>query len=335
MRKILLVLVLNFIAIASFAQAVVRIVAGTSLQTAINNATAGTTFLVEPGSYGDIIVSKKVALIGAGYFLNTNASAGCTNIVFNPGSDNSIITGFAIARDLTVGANNITIQRNQIGRNIDLGWANGTGNINVGGTVIKQNFINERIYLRSSGFYGTAATNTLIKNNIILGYISYDGVNNSGQAINNTILDYNACNQTYEIGLSMSFVNNIIVSNCNFNNTPNGRHSTNNTFTNNIIKTTQFNTTDASNIKVENFNNVFVGYPNNNSSTTDGRYQLLSNSPAKGKGIGGVDLGAFGGSEAYVLQGIPIGPNVLSVVAPTGAAAGQTISVQIQARVQN
>lgn len=334
MRKILLVLVLNFITIASFAQAVVRIVAGTSLQAAIDNATAGTTFLVEPGSYGDIFVNKKVALIGAGYFLNTNASAGCNNIHFNPGSDNSIITGFLV-NIIYIGANNVTVQRNMVNNTIDVGYSQADGGTYVGGNVIKQNFVTKILLRYSTGWNNYVATNTLIKNNIILGEIVVGHATNSGQAINNTILNNGGCGQSYDATWSMTFTNNIVVSNCNYTSNPNGRYSTNSTFTNNLIKTTHFSTGDESNIKVENFNNVFVGYPNNNSSTTDGRYQLLSNSPAKGKGIGGVDLGAFGGSEAYVLQGIPIGPNVLSVVAPTGAAAGQTISVQIQARVQN
>lgn len=334
-KTLFLITLVCFSFFKTYAQAVIRITAGTNLQTQIDNATNGTTFLVEPGSYGTIVVNKRIALIGSGYFLNSNNSAGCTLIAFAPGSDNSILSGFSISNDIQIGASGISILRNYVGSSIYLGYANGNYQF-VGGNNIKQNFIRGGIYIYSRA--GGNATNTLIKSNIILGTIDWESdSNNSGQTINNTILCDNSCGQRYSSNWSMTFINNIVSSTCNYNATsyPNGYYSTNNTFTNNIIKTTQFITSDISNKKLANFDAVFVGFPNNNGSTVDGRYQLLSTSPAKGAGIGGVDCGAFGGNEPYILQGIPIGPNVLSVTAPTGAAAGQTISVQIQAKVQN
>lgn len=333
MKKLLLLCFCSFAVQTTFAQAVKRITAGMNLQTEINNATNGTTFLLEPGSYGTIVVDKQIALIGNGYFLNSSNSAGFTNIQFISGSDNSVLTGCSIASQINVGANNILIQRNYVGSAIFVSYGSTTW-ANVGGTNIKQNYINGDIYIYSRGA-GTAS-NTLIKSNIIFGEISWESNNNnSGQIINNTILCSNACKQYYDVSSSMTFVNNIVASNCNYTSYPNGFRSTNNTFTNNIIKTTHFATNDASNIKLANFDTVFVGFPNNNGSTVDGRYQLLSTSPAKGAGTGGTDCGAFGGNEPYILQGIPVGPNILSVTAPSGAAAGQTISVQIQAKVQN
>lgn len=328
MKKLFLLCFCCFTVQTIFAQAVKRITAGTNLQTEIDNATNGTTFLLEPGSYGHINVTKKVALIGSGYFLNDGGLAGVASIDFEPGSDNSYVTGISINSVIEIGASGIILQRNRCGNDVLLGILDGNY-INVGGNSVKQNFINGRIYMRAG------ATNTFIRNNIILGVIDYDNDFNSGEARNNTILCNNGCGQVYGSGSSLAFYNNIVVSTCNYTSQPNGWYSTNNTFTNNIIKTTQFITNDASNKKLANFDAVFVGYPNNNGSTVDGRYQLLSTSPAKGAGTGGVDCGAFGGSEPYILQGIPIGPNVLSVTAPSGAAAGQTISVQIQAKVQN
>jgi hypothetical protein len=331
MKNILIIILLAVCYIDGLSQAVIRITAGTNLQTAINNATDGTTFLIEPGSYGTITIAKKVALIGTGYFLNNNPSAGFQDLLINPGSDQSLITGLSISGNIYLAANNVTLQRDYVGRDILVGFqftGNGGGLITaVGGTILKQNYFNRIVRLNEN------TTNTLIKNNIIIGYIRYDSEANSGQSINNTIMCFNTCEQAYSSGWTMSFVNNIVASTCNYNST--GWYNTNNTFTNNIIKTTQFATNDASNKKLANFDAVFIGYPNNNGSTVDGRYQLLSTSPAKNAGTGGTDCGAFGGNEPYIIQGIPIGPNVLSVTAPSGAAAGQTISVQIQAKVQN
>lgn len=323
---------LSILCIMGYSQSVKRITADMNLQTEITNASPGTTFLVEPGSYGALSINKRVALIGSGYFQSSGGITGCTSITFMPGSDNSLVSGFSIASSIGIGSNGVIIQRNRIGGIVYVGYAINSS-YNVGGTIIKQNFIEQSIYLwRGSN---NLATNTLIKNNIILSFIRYDSDANSGESINNTILSLNGCYQEYSSNWAMAFSNNIISSNCNYTHI-NGRWLTNSTFTNNLINTTEFNTNDASNVKINNFNNVFIGYPNNTAGATlDGRYQLLAGSPAKGIGIGAVDAGAFGGTEPYVLQGIPIGPNIIKVTAPTGAAAGQTISVQIEAKTQN
>jgi hypothetical protein len=320
MKKNLYFLIyMMLISSAAFSQAVVRITAGSNLQTAIDNATAGTAFLIEPGNYGDVTVSKRVALVGSGYFQNTSGAI-IANLTFNTGAENSIVTGLAITQHLYIGASNITIQRNLI-NTIDIGF-NASISISVSGVLIKQNFVQSYIQFYDSN------SNAYIGNNIIISYIAINYAGVTGQIVNNTIIDENG-SQSYVSTFQISFINNIVVTNSA------GGSSTNALFTNNIITDGHFTTSDASNKKITDWSTVFVGYPSNNGFTQDGRYALLGTSPAKGAGSGGIDCGAFGGSEPYVLQGIPIGPIIYQLIAPSGAAAGQTFQVQIKAKVQN
>ncbi|RYU97463.1 hypothetical protein [Emticicia agri] len=321
MKKNLYFLIcMMLISTAAFSQAVVRITAGTNLQTAIDNAVAGTAFLIEPGGYGDITVSKRVALIGPGYFKNLG-TATILNLNLASGSENSIVTGMSISQNLNIGASGVTIQRN-LANIISIGFNPTIGGVYVAGVTIKQNFVQSYIAFSES------TSNAYIGNNIVVGYIGISSYYNTGQIINNTIID-DLGYQPYSSSYQVFFINNIVVT------TDTGNIGTNSNFTNNVITDGHFATTDASNKKITDWSTVFVGYPSNNGYTNESRYMLLNTSPAKGAGSDGTDCGAFGGSDPYVLQGFPVGPNIYQLSAPSGAAAGQTFQVQIKAKVQN
>ena len=49
-----------------------------NLQTAINNASTGDVIYVYPGSYGNIIVDKKLKIIGTGYLKSSNPTLNIT-----------------------------------------------------------------------------------------------------------------------------------------------------------------------------------------------------------------------------------------------------------------
>ena len=65
---------------------------------------------------------------------------------------------------------------------------------------------------------------------------------------------------------------------------------------------------------------LFVG---DATESSDGRWKLKAGSPAIGAGEGGVDCGAYGGPNPYILSGLPVGPtiyelNVSSYVTSSG-----------------
>lgn len=335
MKKILLVprllLCLLFISIYTQAQTVVRVTVGMDLQTEITNAAPGTVFLVEHTSGNSITINKQVYIIGTGYKLGQPRTE-VNQISFVAGSDNSVVTGMTVSNSIFVTADNITIRRNLIYGSVALGYnTNGTPT-KISNCLISQNYIEENIdFVNNSN---SKPANTLIKNNIIVDDIEVCDAC-TGTATNNTILNEGNCNQGFGSGYEMTFFNNIIYSDCNYTSRPNGNYSTNSTFVHNIIRDTHYITSDPSNKKLTNFSNEFTGYPNFAGTLLDARFQLKSTSAAKGAGLGGVDCGAFGGPDPYVLDGIPEGPNIISVNAPSGAAAGQTITVNIQAVNQN
>ncbi|MCB1098774.1 MAG: hypothetical protein KDN22_24590 [Verrucomicrobiae bacterium] len=67
---------------------------------------------------------------------------------------------------------------------------------------------------------------------------------------------------------------------------------------------------------------------------TDARYRLAEASPAMGAGPGGTDLGMFGGSNPYVLSGIPALPRVTALRADAVVpdSTGLKFEVEVEAR---
>ena len=65
------------------------------------------------------------------------------------------------------------------------------------------------------------------------------------------------------------------------------------------------------------------------SGTTDGQWQLRNGSPAIGAGLGGVDCGMFGGTDPYVLSGIPDIPMITSLYVPSRANPTDGLDVKI------
>ena len=67
----------------------------------------------------------------------------------------------------------------------------------------------------------------------------------------------------------------------------------------------------------------------------DQLYQLKNNSPAKGKGIDGVDCGPFGGETPYVIGGLPNGyPYYTKAIIPAKSKNGK-VNVSLKIKMQN
>jgi hypothetical protein len=85
-----------------------------------------------------------------------------------------------------------------------------------------------------------------------------------------------------------------------------------------------------------NINAVFTGYPVDISGeTNDGKYKLKPGSPAIGAGIGGVDLGIFGGPNPYRLSGIPSIPAFYKLEASSINATTNPFTVTFSTRSNN
>jgi hypothetical protein len=362
----LFIILFTCLVTTSFAQTVKRITANMNLQTELTNATNGDIFMVEGGFYGDINVTKQVALIGTGYFLGngtqaTPATARTGRVHFRTGSAGSMITGFEINGFLNITTSSISVTRNniteaiQIGVNDALTWGSTANNV-----IIKQNLARR---LEILGVSGGSITGFSCKNNIFSQGFHLQG-NISGEIINNTfdrdivgdeqgygVQSYISQTQTsgnYVCGkINVVFKNNILtnISSWTGDWCPVTSYPTD-IFLNNILNgksssygayaiPTNLGTTNTI-ITTTQLNNLYIGYPTNSPNfATDARNQLATTSPAKGAGENGTDCGAFGGDEPYVLSGIPFVPTIYELKVPQTVSQGGTLNVQIKAKTNN
>jgi len=271
-------------------------------------------------SYGDLILIKKLHIIGPGYFLNENqdtqakiTSAKINSITYNPGSEGSSITGIEVINMINVYSNNITIRRNKIG-----GIYVNSSILNL---IIVQNFIpcntHHGIHFTSNGI----ANNVLISNNIIVSSNSLYAIVMTNQV--QTIIKNNTISGSIEIHNSV-FHNNI-----HCNDSESQRLISNCELKNNLADHEQFGSLLGNQSKVD-MSTVFIG-----TGSQDGKWQLSENSPAKNAGLDGVDCGAFDGSDFYILSGIPMIPSIYYVDAPAVASELSGLPVHIKVKARN
>ena len=322
----------------------------TNLQDAIDNVSSGDTIYVEqsPYNYGTATISKQVFLIGGGYWLEENDSTRVNieesrveELVFNSGSEGSVITGLYIYifagwyqdfNMIEINTDTITIQRNYI-------WGSGEGHVgdrnqikingNRTGVIIQQNWFQNR-----SGnpmyaiFIEGIPLNIVIRNNIIYS-------NSNGTVIEETIGGSSIglfIKNNVMIGeihtFNALYVNNILISGSFYN-------GSGGIVANNICNGTQFpdNNNNQQNV---NMSIVFVDYD----LYIDNGYILSSGSPAIGAGFNGGDCGVFGsgfGGNPYVLSGMAAIPAIFeiefnSMIFPSSS---NTLEVNLKAKSHN
>lgn len=293
----------------------------TSLQAAHDAPTtmSGDTVYLEgsPFSTGGLTCTKKLIIIGSGYFLNQNPQTQANIITsnidyyvyFNAGSAGSKIMGCYFTYPVYISDNNISIERNSFnyGNYMVYGYSSNLDNIRVIGNYF------ESPYYYNSIYFPYSCSNVLISNNYIGGSITTNS-SFQGFIVNNVFAGYISINNA-------TFTNNI--------STLDSYSATNCITTYNIGNGLQFGTLNGNQQNVD-MSTVFVG-PTGYS--TDGQWQLKSGSPAIGAGEAGVDCGMFGGNYPYVLSGMPPIPAVYYFNAPSMPT--NTINVSIKAKSHN
>jgi len=288
----------------------------TAAQTA---AVAGDTIYIEPSdiNYGDIGILKKLVIIGPGYLLNKNPntpfdkrSAKVSNISFNVNnpSSGSKIYGLEI-----VGSNgnygNITVSTSVSDINIE----NCMFNELVGSNIFNHGVIANCFIVGSITKSSVSMHNSLISNNIIWGAVQTSGNDN---IIKNNIIFGGA-------DFVAIYFNNIIYQ----ANDPNLAFSVNNKVYNNVCVGCS-GTPANNNFFTTTPNTIFVvAEPRTFDNLEDDNFVLHASSPAKAKGVGGIDCGVFAGTKPYVLSGIPPFPMITAFT--QGAQSGSNIPITI------
>jgi hypothetical protein len=300
-----------------------------SLPTAITTAAQGDTLYVmgSPNSYGDITISKKLVIYGAGY-APTGTAYNFSTIIGNVQLDS--INGFTLSGLKVIGVqfNYFSGDYSQPGSKVFIERCRPNGSISIyGNWIIKNCMINSNVSINNSA-------NVIITNNIIYGYIS-----SSNQ--NSVLITNNIFLSSYYSGLvTVSYAtiaNNIFWQTSSFNS-----DVLNNVFNKNInyhvsIVTSLPPASNSGSGNITNQDPKFVNLPASASSSYETSYDYsLQAGPAKNAGTDGKDLGIYGGSYPMPnLTGAPNIPQITSLdiqnsVVPKNA----TLNVNFKARKQ-
>lgn len=334
MKANLLIISFLCITIFSFGQNIIRVQNGQNIQTLINENPAGSVFLLDPGNYAGFNTTRRISVIGAGYFNGTNESNITSQVTFSASSSpvsssaGSIITGCNVF-DININVSNVVVSRNRVHY-----YAGGiTIADNTSGVIVKQCFVLNDI--ATSG----DPTSFQIINNIVVGqiYLYNNGAALSGIITNNVVLGENITDCRPLI-ISNTTNNGVVISNNIFisaSTCTNNLFPTNflGGFHNNVFRQGTYQTANTSNTQLTQNNLLTTLFQNQ--GNVDAFYRLSATSPAKLVGTGGTDCGAFGGNEPYILSGLPTGPIIYELKVPSTARQNEIIPVRIKARVQN
>ncbi len=295
--------------------------------------TAADTIYLEPSdiNYGDLNIAKKIVLIGPGYLLDKNPNTpfdkrsvkvnsisflGTINSQLNPTvPTGSVIYGITVQND------------NGVYGNISIGGSN--SNFGVTSEISIFNCLFNSLSRASFGGSGhnlkrcfilgdvqSLSSNSVISNCIILGNIT----GSSNNTIKNNII-FNGITPN-----SAVIYNNIIV--------PVTSPTVSFPNESNVFNNVCMGCTGAptfNNFFTTSSNTIFqVAEPRILDDLWDERFKLATSSPAKTKGVNGIDCGVFAGNEPYILSGLPPFPMVtaFSQGAPSGGNIPITISIK-------
>lgn len=278
---------------------------------------AGDTIHLEPStsSYGSLTTSKRLVWISIGYFLGAHPSqqyysysGRVSDLNIYAGSDNSV---FSINCDYcNLSAANIGLIRCYINGNLSIQYISAPG-----------------------------PTNDIVTNCYILGAVLiYNGSNHN--LSNNIIGDYAYCSTS----AGAFYINNVInaingtvnsMSNCTVQNNIFNKVTSAYSFTNCLVEYNMgaANVLPAGN---NNQNNVTMStvFIDQNSNTDSGFVLKPSSNPALGAGVGGVDLGAYGGSTPFKFALQPAIPAIYKIIAPA-SPTGSTMNVTFSTKSNN
>ncbi len=317
-----------------------------TLQAAHDNPSvvSGDTLHVEqsPTTYGACIFTKRVVVIGPGYFLNlnpqtqVNTSYGATvgDLTFyNALAASSQVFGLTTG-NVFMGVNNLLISRCAITGVIVIGNTNasnisgmavrqcyhtGAGNYvasvrnNTGAGLITNMEFTNNLFIYPTNLFQTPVlldnrVSGLFKNNVVYGYYALNMQN--FYLLNN--IQYTVA------GPTNTFANCIIENNVG---TAAGQF---------VSPAGSNNTLNPGNLTATLAQIAFTG-----GSSTDGAYKIGPASVAIGAGKSGVDAGAYAGDYPYKLSGIAPVPNIYALTVAPIAAGATSISVTVSAKGNN
>lgn len=279
---------------------------------AVNDAAGvanGDTVHFEPSGtgYGDLALTKRLIIIGNGYFLGSLASNSNVDLQANTaisyignlyvyaGGSNSVIMGMTFNYayiGYSTAVNNLLFRRNRVLTRVYF-YNGGSTNVQV-----------MQCYIEGDVVQTTSHTNVLLANNIITAGVTFDGDDNGtfqNNILHSTGVAYASSFTGFTLRSNIMLGGTISLTTCivEFN----------------LANSTQFGTATGNQQNID-MSTVFAGYPTIGANSYDGRYVLKAGSPALAAGYGSVDCGAYGNTPAYVKSGIPDVPSIYKLSVP-------------------
>ena len=352
MKKILLLVVTLCLATISYSQTIwiansaVGAVGGTNVFTganAINLAHAAAAngdiiYVVPSGvNYTTVSLSKAVSLYGGGFNPDKPGALRSTvqnNIITNPGANNIRISGMVLTGGVVFGSgnthSNVMIDKCRM-QSINGGTAT-LGNVIVENCIVAENYTGGPAIQ-----FSLASTNVRISNNIIYSHnlnTSF-ALNTINAALieNNIFIDWSSGGSLVAFG---SVTNSDIRNNIFYGVRPTGTGTyTGNTQQNNLsfgAADNTFSTTGNSSISnIQNSDPLFVNLPYNSVYLFTYSAALQVGSPAIGSGVGGINMGVFGGTHPFDVHGTSL-PIVQAITPPGTVYQGSNMNVRVLAK---
>jgi hypothetical protein len=301
-------------------------------QAAHDAAAAGDTIYLEaiPGNqdYGNLTTTKKLTWIGLGDFLGDNTGLQFSNTIgsvgqtfINAGSEGSVFQIVFGSNGCGVSAGNITFIRCRFPNN-GVSFSGAANHI-----IITQSFING---LQTGGDFNypstffTITNNLIVANNIQIATGTYQVVFNNNTFISSAQNPSKIHNATVANNI---FVDVAVGNGTGLFDDPGYPSTVNN---NTWVGSTNANYVGKDgNTFAANAADVFAG-----GTSPDAKYKLAAGSPAIGTGAGGVDRGAYGGANPYVVSLIPAIPTIYQL-SVTANATGGSLPVTVSTRANN
>jgi len=292
-------------------------------------AVAGDIIYLEgsPTNYGALSITKNVHVKGPGYAVNINGtqqytnSASVTSVTFSSTSDGASIEGVIATSTITVanGAIGITISK--------LRAASTTANVIA---ISGQNVTLEQCLLYNSSTLtsnypvsiASTASDVIIKNNIIIKQTStanaiYNASLNAIAVYNNTIVGNVLHMRAASFDNNIFYDGDILGSYTGaYNNNITGKASP---------TSTKFTTTGVV------MTNVFVSPSTSTTLEASWEFVAASGTPAHDVGTVGNHIGHNGGTNPYVLSGMPSIPAIYQATVPS-IGSGSTISITFKSK---
>lgn len=303
-----------------------------SIQSAIDDATQvsdGDTLFVEGSAtaYSGFTCSRLLYIIGPGFRLAENPRTGnhasYAVIVgwasFEAGSQGSVFSGFAFdsgsaAYEVDIETDNITVMRCYLTRGFGI-----VGTVN--NPIIVQNFILDGISIGSSGW---GFQGMIFNNNIV------DGDLNVSTSIS-TPRTFASVNNNF-------FLEDVVVTTATFRNNiwdPIGVNASVNINSGIVENNLFFN----SQLGTENGNMGFTDnttvFGDRTGRSFDEQWALADDSTFKNSGTDGTDPGPFGGSNPYILSGVPPLPVIYEINTSGFGNQENGLPVEIKVRSSN